>query len=102
VVNGRRPIRSRSPAAVPSRHRGPPGGRYDGVRNSDHVVAASRPEPGIGWPEAAPDAAIERLLSVALAVVSIASLLPVTVAGFGTREATLLLFLGATGIRGAR
>jgi uncharacterized protein (TIRG00374 family) len=38
-------------------------------------------------------------LSVALAAVSIASLLPVTVAGFGTREATLLLFLGPAGIR---
>ena len=38
-------------------------------------------------------------LSVALAAVSIASLLPVTVAGFGTREATMLLFLGAAGIR---
>jgi glycosyltransferase 2 family protein len=37
-------------------------------------------------------------LSVALAAVSIASLLPVTVAGFGTREATLLLFLGPAGI----
>jgi glycosyltransferase 2 family protein len=38
-------------------------------------------------------------LSVALAATSIASILPVTVAGFGTREATLLLLLGAAGIR---
>lgn len=38
-------------------------------------------------------------LSVALAAVSITSLLPVTVAGFGTREGTLLLFLGPGGIR---
>jgi len=37
-------------------------------------------------------------LSVALAAVSITSLLPVTVAGFGTREGTLLLFLGPGGI----
>ncbi|HEY3175060.1 MAG TPA: lysylphosphatidylglycerol synthase transmembrane domain-containing protein [Candidatus Polarisedimenticolia bacterium] len=37
-------------------------------------------------------------LSVALAAVSITSLLPVTVAGFGTREGTLLLFLGPLGI----
>ncbi|HZI93545.1 MAG TPA: lysylphosphatidylglycerol synthase transmembrane domain-containing protein [Patescibacteria group bacterium] len=37
-------------------------------------------------------------MSVALAAVSITSLLPVTVAGFGTREGTLLLFLGPGGI----
>jgi len=37
-------------------------------------------------------------LSVALSAVSITSLLPVTVAGFGTREGTLLLFLGPGGI----
>jgi hypothetical protein len=37
-------------------------------------------------------------LSVALAAVSITSLLPVTVAGFGTREGTLLLFLRPLGV----
>jgi uncharacterized membrane protein YbhN (UPF0104 family) len=38
-------------------------------------------------------------LAVALAAVSIASLLPITVAGVGTREATLLLFLAHAGIQ---
>ena len=37
-------------------------------------------------------------LSVALSAVSITSLLPVTVAGFGTREGTLLLFLSPVGV----
>lgn len=38
-------------------------------------------------------------LSAALAGVSIASLLPVTVAGFGTREGMLLMYLGPLGVR---
>lgn len=37
-------------------------------------------------------------LSVALSAVSITSLLPVTVGGFGTREGTLLLFLSPAGV----